>query len=67
MGFMDKMKSWWRQGEREDVAAEAPMSDSERESAEEDWAGHQADTRMESGYYQPGGAADFERDSERPH
>lgn len=67
MSFMDKVRSWWRKDDLERAEEESRMEDpGERDAAEEDYSGKRADTRMQSGYFEPGAEADFERDSERP-
>jgi hypothetical protein len=66
MSLLDKLTGWWRKDERERIDEEGTMTDAERAAAEEEYSGHRADVRMESGYYEPAGQADYERDSERP-
>jgi hypothetical protein len=66
MSFMKKLTGLWRTDERERIEQESTMSDAERAEAEEEYSGHRADIRVDSGYYEPAAQADFERDSERP-
>jgi hypothetical protein len=69
MGFMDKVKSWWRKDEVELAEEETRMTPRERDQAEEDFEGQKDDIEAERGGglgTMPPGATDFERDSERP-
>ena len=70
MGFMDKIRSWWRQDDVAEAEEEAKMTADERDVVDEGFEGGKDDyeaTERTTGFgTTPPGEADFERDSERP-
>jgi hypothetical protein len=65
MSVFDKLRAWWRKDDLETAEEETRMTPEERDEAERDYQGMRDDTAVQSGRLGLG-AADYERDSERP-
>jgi hypothetical protein len=65
MSVFDKLRAWWRKDDLETAEEETRMTPEERDEAERDYQGLRDDTAVKSGRLGLG-AADYERDSERP-
>jgi hypothetical protein len=65
MSVFDKLRAWWRKDDLETAEEETRMTPEERDEAERDYQGMRDDTAVKSGRLGLG-AADYERDSERP-
>jgi hypothetical protein len=69
MGFMEKVKSWWRKDDLAQAEEETRMTPRERDEAEEDYEGQKDDIEAERGGglgTMPPVSTDFEADSEPP-
>ena len=69
MGFMDKVRSWWRKDDVAEAEEEAKMTEHDRDVVEEGYEGRKDDTEAQRGTglgTTIPGDADFERDSEPP-
>jgi hypothetical protein len=65
MSVFSKLRAWWRKDDLETAEEETRMTPDERDEAERDYQGMRDDTAVKSGRLGLG-AADYERDSERP-
>jgi hypothetical protein len=65
MSIFSKLRSWWSKDARETAEEETRMTPEERDEAERDYQGMRDDTYVENSRLGLG-AADYERDSERP-
>jgi hypothetical protein len=65
MSVFSKLQAWWRKDALETADEETRMTPEERAKAERDYQAMRDDTRVQSGRMGLG-AADYERDSERP-
>ena len=65
MSVFSKIQAWWRKDDLETAEEETRMTPWERDAAERDFEGIKDDTAVKSGRLGLG-AADYERDSERP-
>lgn len=65
MSFLRRLSAWWNKDELERAEEETRMTESERDVAEEDYEARKDDVQARGGSL-AGGAADYERDSERP-
>jgi hypothetical protein len=66
MGVFKRISSWWNKDEVETAEAEASMTQSERDVAEQDYESRKDDQAIPGSYIGGGSHSDFERDSERP-
>jgi len=65
MNLMHRLRAWWNKDARELAEEETRMTEAERDRAQEDYEARKDDVATDSGFL-AGGAADYERDSERP-
>jgi hypothetical protein len=65
MSVFSKLRAWWRKDDLETAEEETRMTPEERDLADRDYQGMRDDTTVKSGRMGLG-AADYERDSERP-
>ena len=65
MSVLSKLRAWWGKDNLETAEEETRMTPEERDEAERDYQGMRDDTAVKSGRLGLG-AADYERDSERP-
>jgi hypothetical protein len=65
MSVFNKLRGWWGKDARETAEEETRMTPEERAEAERDYQGMRDDTYVENSRLGLG-AADYERDSERP-
>jgi hypothetical protein len=65
MNLVQRLRAWWNKDAVELAEEETRMTPAERDIAQEDFEGRKDDVATGSGFL-AGGAADYERDSERP-
>jgi hypothetical protein len=65
MNLVQRLRAWWNKDAVELAEEETRMTAAERDIAQEDFEGRKDDVATGSGFL-AGGAADYERDSERP-
>jgi hypothetical protein len=65
MNLVQRLRAWWNKDAVELAEEETRMTVAERDVAGEDFEGRKDDVATGSGFL-AGGAADYERDSERP-